>query len=93
MTVFDCVCVCVGSWVMYDAKSYKGDLYVLSEGDYPNFSSMGCPSSYVIRSLKPVPQVRTLTGTPGLFSNTLVPFCFLGILTGTFHCFTLCDPY
>ncbi|XP_046874555.1 beta/gamma crystallin domain-containing protein 1 isoform X3 [Hypomesus transpacificus] len=49
-----------GSWVMYDAKSYKGDLYVLSEGDYPNFSSMGCPSSYVIRSLKPVPQMLSL---------------------------------
>ncbi|XP_067112238.1 beta/gamma crystallin domain-containing protein 2 [Osmerus mordax] len=49
-----------GSWVMYDAKSYKGDLYVLSEGDYPNFSSMGCPSSYVIRSLKPVPQMFSL---------------------------------
>lgn len=49
-----------GSWVIYDAKSHKGDLYVLSEGDYPNFSSMGCPSSYVIRSFRPLPQMFSL---------------------------------
>ncbi|KAJ7999968.1 hypothetical protein DPEC_G00199940 [Dallia pectoralis] len=44
-----------GSWVMYEGRVYSGNLYVLSEGDYPNFTSMACPPNCVIRSLKSVP--------------------------------------
>ncbi|KAL0962465.1 hypothetical protein UPYG_G00340340 [Umbra pygmaea] len=46
-----------GSWVVYEGRQYSGNLYVLSEGDYPNFTSMGCPPNCVIRSLKTVPPV------------------------------------
>ncbi|XP_075995421.1 uncharacterized protein crybg2 [Genypterus blacodes] len=44
-----------GSWVLYEDKKYSGNLYVLSEGDYPNFASIGCPPNSVIRSVKAVP--------------------------------------
>ncbi|XP_029591551.1 mucin-17 isoform X2 [Salmo trutta] len=46
-----------GSWVVYEGREYSGNLYILSEGDYPNFTSMGCPPNCVIRSLKTVPLV------------------------------------
>lgn len=46
------------SWVIYEEKNYSGSLYVLSEGDYPNLSSMGCPSSFTVRSVKTVAVVR-----------------------------------
>uniref|UniRef100_A0A668ASC0 PR domain containing 1b, with ZNF domain n=1 Tax=Myripristis murdjan TaxID=586833 RepID=A0A668ASC0_9TELE len=44
-----------GSWLLYDGKQYSGNMYFLSEGDYPNFASMGCPASCTIRSIKAVP--------------------------------------
>ncbi|XP_044192441.1 uncharacterized protein crybg2 [Thunnus albacares] len=44
-----------GSWVLYEDKQYSGNLYVLSEGDYPNLTSMGCPPGCTIRSVKVVP--------------------------------------
>ncbi|XP_019905917.3 uncharacterized protein crybg2 isoform X2 [Esox lucius] len=46
-----------GSWAVYEGRQYSGNLYVLSEGDYPNFTSMACPPNCVIRSLKTVPLV------------------------------------
>ncbi|XP_071402022.1 uncharacterized protein crybg2 [Centroberyx affinis] len=49
-----------GSWVLYEAKQYTGNLYVLSEGDYPNFTSMGCPASCTIRSVKAVPMMFSI---------------------------------
>ncbi|XP_049889789.1 uncharacterized protein crybg2 isoform X7 [Epinephelus moara] len=45
-----------GSWVVYENKQYSGNLYVLSEGDYPSLTSMGCLSDAVIRSVKVVPM-------------------------------------
>ncbi|KAG7225419.1 hypothetical protein INR49_027413, partial [Caranx melampygus] len=45
-----------GNWVVYDSKQYSGELCVLSEGEYPNFSSMGCPSNFAVRSVKVVPM-------------------------------------
>ncbi|XP_074468738.1 uncharacterized protein crybg2 [Sebastes fasciatus] len=44
-----------GSWVLYENKQYSGDLYVLSDGDYPNLTSMGCPPKCTIGSFKVVP--------------------------------------
>ncbi|KAK6327338.1 hypothetical protein J4Q44_G00029830 [Coregonus suidteri] len=44
-----------GSWVVYEGREYSGNMYILSEGDYPNFTSMGCPPNCVIRSLKTIP--------------------------------------
>uniref|UniRef100_A0A3B4YKC2 Beta/gamma crystallin domain-containing protein 1-like n=1 Tax=Seriola lalandi dorsalis TaxID=1841481 RepID=A0A3B4YKC2_SERLL len=45
-----------GSWVVYDNQQYSGTMYVLSEGDYPNLTSMGCPPNYTVRSVKVVPM-------------------------------------
>uniref|UniRef100_UPI0037E92D57 serine-rich adhesin for platelets n=1 Tax=Semicossyphus pulcher TaxID=241346 RepID=UPI0037E92D57 len=47
--------VCGGSWVLYEDKKFSGNLYVLSEGDYPNLDSMGCQPGSAIRSVKVVP--------------------------------------
>lgn len=44
--------------MLYDNTQYSGNLYVLSEGEYPNLTSMGCPPDYTIRSVKAVPTVR-----------------------------------
>ncbi|XP_036949199.1 uncharacterized protein LOC119016931 isoform X4 [Acanthopagrus latus] len=49
-----------GSWVIYEHKQYTGNLYVLSEGDYPNLTSMGCPPGFAIRSIKAVPMTFTV---------------------------------
>lgn len=45
-----------GSWVLYEGDMFTGDQYVLSEGNYPNLTSMGCPPSCSIRSVKSVPM-------------------------------------
>ncbi|XP_040910011.1 beta/gamma crystallin domain-containing protein 1-like [Toxotes jaculatrix] len=45
-----------GNWVLYENEQYSGNLYVLSEGDYPNLTSMGCPPGYTVRSAKVVPM-------------------------------------
>ncbi|KAM7384551.1 hypothetical protein PAMA_011758 [Pampus argenteus] len=45
-----------GSWIVYDERKYSGNMYVLPEGDYPNLTSMGCPSGYTVRSVKAVPM-------------------------------------
>ncbi|XP_033980504.1 beta/gamma crystallin domain-containing protein 1 [Trematomus bernacchii] len=45
-----------GSWVLYEDKKYSGNMFVLSEGDYPNLTSMGCPPVSYIRSAKVVPM-------------------------------------
>ncbi|XP_037549013.1 beta/gamma crystallin domain-containing protein 1 [Nematolebias whitei] len=44
-----------GSWVLYESKQFSGNMYVLSEDDYPSLPSMGCPSSCSIGSVKLVP--------------------------------------
>ncbi|XP_042362207.1 beta/gamma crystallin domain-containing protein 1-like [Plectropomus leopardus] len=45
-----------GSWVIYEGEQYSGNLYVLSEGEYPNLTSMACPPDCIIRSVKVVPM-------------------------------------
>uniref|UniRef100_A0A3Q1D297 Beta/gamma crystallin 'Greek key' domain-containing protein n=1 Tax=Amphiprion ocellaris TaxID=80972 RepID=A0A3Q1D297_AMPOC len=49
-----------GSWVLYDNKQFSGNMYVLSEGDYPSLSSMGCPMGCTIRSIKVIPMMFCL---------------------------------
>lgn len=46
------------SWGLYEEPDFSGDLYVVSEGDYPNLPSMGCPPNFHLRSIKMVPLVR-----------------------------------
>ncbi|XP_062384955.1 beta/gamma crystallin domain-containing protein 1 [Sardina pilchardus] len=49
-------CRVVGSsWAVYEGRNYTGQLYTVSEGDYPNLNSMGCPPHCIIRSVKAVP--------------------------------------
>ncbi|KAK1153155.1 hypothetical protein AOXY_G30508 [Acipenser oxyrinchus oxyrinchus] len=48
-----------GSWVVYEGREYSGNLYVLGQGEYPNFATMGCPPKIIIRSVKMVPLVFT----------------------------------
>ncbi|KAM6903757.1 uncharacterized protein crybg2 [Lycodopsis pacificus] len=49
-----------GSWVLYANKQYSGNMYVLSEGDYPNLTSMGCPPGCTIHSVKVVPMLLSV---------------------------------
>ncbi|KAM8840087.1 uncharacterized protein crybg2 [Spinachia spinachia] len=49
-----------GSWVLYASKQYSGNSYVLSEGDYPNLTSMGCPPDCTLSSVKVVPMTLSV---------------------------------
>uniref|UniRef100_A0A3B5MP63 Beta/gamma crystallin 'Greek key' domain-containing protein n=1 Tax=Xiphophorus couchianus TaxID=32473 RepID=A0A3B5MP63_9TELE len=56
------------SWVLCENKQFSGNMYVLSEEDYPSLTSMGCPSSCSVLSIKltlSVPSV-SLFGLEGL---------------------------
>ncbi|XP_036371862.1 beta/gamma crystallin domain-containing protein 2 [Megalops cyprinoides] len=44
-----------GSWAVYEGEKFSGNPYILTEGDYPNFSSMGCRPDCSLRSLKIIP--------------------------------------
>lgn len=44
------------SWVLYVGENFTGNMCVLSEGDYPNLTSMGIPTDSGIRSVKAVPM-------------------------------------
>nr|XP_005500751.1 LOW QUALITY PROTEIN: absent in melanoma 1-like protein [Columba livia] len=41
-----------GSWILFDGQAFAGEQHVLSEGEYPTLSAMGCLSSTPTRSLK-----------------------------------------
>ncbi|XP_078538784.1 beta/gamma crystallin domain-containing protein 2 isoform X2 [Lissotriton helveticus] len=44
-----------GSWILYENVDFSGEQYVLSEGEYPSPTAMGCMSQTVLRSLMQVP--------------------------------------
>ncbi|KAM4656803.1 beta/gamma crystallin domain-containing protein 2 [Amazona ochrocephala] len=62
-----------GSWILFDAKGFAGEQHVLSEGEYPTLSAMGCLSSTTLRSLKKVP---VFFSEPSIFLHGLE--CFEG---------------
>uniref|UniRef100_A0A8C3KRZ7 Crystallin beta-gamma domain containing 2 n=1 Tax=Calidris pygmaea TaxID=425635 RepID=A0A8C3KRZ7_9CHAR len=62
-----------GSWILFDGQDFAGDQHVLSEGEYPTLSAMGCLSSTTIRSLKKVP---VFFSEPSIFLHGLE--CFEG---------------
>ncbi|XP_062476791.1 beta/gamma crystallin domain-containing protein 2 [Pezoporus occidentalis] len=62
-----------GSWILFDGKAFAGEQHVLSEGEYPTLSAMGCLSSTSIRSLKKVP---VFFSEPSIFLHGLE--CFEG---------------
>ncbi|NXO31744.1 CRBG2 protein, partial [Cisticola juncidis] len=62
-----------GSWILFDGQDFTGEQHVLSEGEYPTLSSMGCLCSTAIRSLKKVPLFFS---EPSIFLHGLE--CFEG---------------
>ncbi|XP_063309352.1 beta/gamma crystallin domain-containing protein 2 [Pelobates fuscus] len=44
-----------GSWILYEGEDCTGEQYVLSEGEYPTHTAMGCLTVCVLRSLRKVP--------------------------------------
>uniref|UniRef100_A0A8B9NXT1 Beta/gamma crystallin 'Greek key' domain-containing protein n=1 Tax=Accipiter nisus TaxID=211598 RepID=A0A8B9NXT1_9AVES len=61
------------SWILFDGQAFAGEQHVLSEGEYPTLSAMGCLSSTAIRSLKKVP---VFFSEPSIFLHGLE--CFEG---------------
>ncbi|MED6266554.1 hypothetical protein CHARACLAT_003236 [Characodon lateralis] len=49
-----------GSWVLCENKQFSGNMYVLTEEDYPSLTSMGCPSSCSVLSIKLVPMTLSV---------------------------------
>ncbi|XP_010001994.1 PREDICTED: absent in melanoma 1-like protein [Chaetura pelagica] len=62
-----------GSWILFDGQDFTGEQHVLSEGEYPTLSAMGCLSSTAICSLKKVP---VFFSEPSIFLHGLE--CFEG---------------
>uniref|UniRef100_A0A8D0L6Z4 Crystallin beta-gamma domain containing 2 n=1 Tax=Sphenodon punctatus TaxID=8508 RepID=A0A8D0L6Z4_SPHPU len=62
-----------GSWILYDGQEFDGEQHVLSEGEYPTLTAMGCISTTAICSLKKVP---TFFSEPSIFLHGLE--CFEG---------------
>ncbi|XP_043765278.1 beta/gamma crystallin domain-containing protein 2 isoform X2 [Cervus elaphus] len=44
-----------GSWILFDEKNFEGEQYILSEGEFPTLTAMGCLASTVLGSLRKVP--------------------------------------
>ncbi|MEQ2272825.1 hypothetical protein XENORESO_013983, partial [Xenotaenia resolanae] len=49
-----------GSWALCENKQFSGNMYVLTEEDYPSLTSMGCPSSCSVLSIKLVPMTLSV---------------------------------
>ncbi|XP_062996197.1 beta/gamma crystallin domain-containing protein 2 [Elgaria multicarinata webbii] len=62
-----------GSWILYDGQRFDGEQHILSEGEYPTLTSMGCLFTTDIRSLKKVP---IFFSEPSIFLHGLE--CFEG---------------
>nr|XP_035164147.2 beta/gamma crystallin domain-containing protein 2 isoform X5 [Callithrix jacchus] len=43
-----------GSWILFDEKNFEGDQHILSEGEFPTLTAMGCLTSTVLGSLQKV---------------------------------------
>ncbi|XP_051844103.1 beta/gamma crystallin domain-containing protein 2 isoform X4 [Antechinus flavipes] len=44
-----------GSWILFEEPGFEGEQHVLSEGEFPTLTAMGCLASSVLRSLRKVP--------------------------------------
>ncbi|XP_006862446.1 PREDICTED: absent in melanoma 1 protein-like [Chrysochloris asiatica] len=44
-----------GSWILFDEENFEGDQHILSEGEFPTLTAMGCLASTVLGSLQKVP--------------------------------------
>ncbi|XP_069893663.1 beta/gamma crystallin domain-containing protein 2 [Dipodomys merriami] len=43
------------SWILFDEPNFKGDQHIVSEGEFPTLTAMGCLASTVLGSLQKVP--------------------------------------
>lgn len=48
------------SWILFDEKNFEGEQHILSEGEFPTLTAMGCLASTVLGSLQKVPLVSAL---------------------------------
>lgn len=53
------------SWILFDENNFEGDQHILSEGEFPTLTAMGCLASTVLGSLRKVPLVSTPVQCPG----------------------------
>ncbi|XP_074074119.1 beta/gamma crystallin domain-containing protein 2 [Macrotis lagotis] len=44
-----------GSWILFEKQEFEGEQHVLSEGEFPTLTAMGCLTSTVLSSLRKVP--------------------------------------
>ncbi|XP_017202053.3 beta/gamma crystallin domain-containing protein 2 isoform X1 [Oryctolagus cuniculus] len=44
-----------GSWILFGEEDFQGEQHVLSEGEFPTLTAMGCLTSTVLGSLRKVP--------------------------------------
>ena len=44
-------------WILFDEKNFEGEQHILSEGEFPTLTAMGCLASTVLGSLRKVPLV------------------------------------
>ncbi|XP_054996570.1 beta/gamma crystallin domain-containing protein 2 [Sorex araneus] len=44
-----------GSWILFDQDNFEGEQHILSEGEFPTLTAMGCSASTVLGSLRKVP--------------------------------------
>lgn len=44
-----------GSWILFDQENFEGEQHILSEGEFPTLTAMGCSASTVLGSLRKVP--------------------------------------
>ncbi|MBV95973.1 Absent in melanoma 1-like protein, partial [Eschrichtius robustus] len=44
-----------GVWILFDEKNFEGEQHILSEGEFPTLTAMGCLASTVLGSLRKVP--------------------------------------
>ncbi|KAB0400491.1 hypothetical protein E2I00_017392 [Balaenoptera physalus] len=42
-------------WILFDEKNFEGEQHILSEGEFPTLTAMGCLASTVLGSLRKVP--------------------------------------
>lgn len=47
------------SWVLFEEKNFEADQHIVSEGEFPTLTAMGCLASTVLGSLRKVPLVSS----------------------------------
>lgn len=48
------------SWVLFEEKNFEADQHIVSEGEFPTLTAMGCLASTVLGSLRKVPLVSSV---------------------------------